>query len=768
MKPSVQHFFCDGSGYVRHWAIAGTYVTRYDGPPGSDNELRLRIVDETIEGVPETVKLGTPGPRGQVWTYCDPGANIFVERSHFYHDLSVLNLYGATDIEVSEDVFLPVQFWACGAADLWVNGHHVCRHVVAKYMYPDATKLLLNLNKGPNRLVVRLQALGVRDTRVLFGLQVLDQTDGLHVAIPGAPDFTQQMVEIETWLNGIRADGRDALISDVAAPVDAVVKAGDVDYVWEIGESRVGFDSVERTRLTVTVEEQLIERMYEFPANRVIPVAETLDVNAHRQQMLKQIASRQGRSRNGVMAVLARHTLSERSPDDSAILFDALNWIDGRPDCADFPLSAILRLYCGSTLTEDERLRIKQTALSFRYWMDEPGNDAMCFNSENHSLLFHGCQMIAGNLFPDHVFSNSGRTGKEQAKIGAERCVKWLEHVEHVGFGEFLSSTYMPLTCAALMNLVDFAPDKEMSHRAAKLVASIFDMLAMHAFDGVTVGPQGRVYRNVLIPDASGTQAMLSYASPTAVVAHNDWLSFVAASPHYRMPDGIAAIMQNPVSKTYRQASVEIQIEKTADFLLTSLQIPASFQKPPSKVNAPQSTHGLWPGRQGYQQHIWHATLGRDCHVFVNHPGASFDLSSSRPGFWYGNGFLPRTVQDGNMVMQIFDIPDQHPIHFTHAHWPGDVFDRQDVTNHWAFGQKGKGCVGLWCSAAMRLCSEVLTNRELRAEGQQVAWVAFCGGTDTGDLTAFKQSCMNRRPAFDAEVRVLTMDKRVMLRYQDL
>jgi hypothetical protein len=285
----------------------------------------------------------------------------------------------------------------------------------------------------------------------------------------------------------------------------------------------------------------------------------------------------------------------------------------------------------------------------------------------------------------------------------------------------------------------------------------------MHAFDGVTVGPQGRVYRGVLNPEISGTQAMLVYASKDAVLANNDWLSFVGASQKYCLPKGIDALMQAAVSKKYRQASVEIQLEKTADFLLTSLQLPASFQKRQSKVDPPYATRGLMPGRQGYQQHLWHATLARDCHIFVNHPGASFDMSSSRPGFWYGNGVLPHTAQDGATVMQVYNIPDWHPIRFTHAYWPSDVFDEQVVDGPWAFGKKGNGCVALWCSASLVVCSEVITDRELRAEGQQVAWVGLCG---KGDLDAFAVSCRARQPGFDAASLTLSLDGNPTLRYK--
>jgi len=714
-----------------------------------------------------------------VWSYYDPGANIFVERSSFYHDLSVLNLYGATDVVAPEDCELKARFWSCGAADLWVNGEHASRHNVPRYMYPGAKEITIPLKsghrnqpettdspivlrKGVNRLCVRLQAFGVRDTRVLYGIQILEGAEGIAIVIPGDDAFTDRAVAADRWLNSIRADGSDALRSGEKAPFDAVVKATGQEAVWPAGTDRVVIGQVARAEVDLVLGSETLSRVFELPANHPIAVSAAPSLKDHQDAIHRDIANGTGQGRGGVMSVLARHTLGERREEDEAVLFEALDWIDGRPDCADFPLAAVLRMYQGNMLTQKVRDRIKQTVLNFRYWPDEPGNDAMCFGSENHSLLFHGCQMIAGALFPEETFSNSGRTGTEQAAIGKERCEAWLDRVEARGFSEFLSSTYMPLTCAAVLNLVDYA-DEEMSRRAARVVDGIFEMLAMHAFDGVTVGPQGRVYRGVLNPETSGTQAMLAYASKDAVLAHNDWLSFVAASEKYALPEGIDALMQATVSRTYRQANVEIQLEKAADFLLTSLQLPASFQKAQPGVDPPQSTHGLIPGRQGYQQHLWHSTLARDCHVFVNHPGASFDMSSSRPGFWYGNGVLPRTAQDGNTVMQVFSIPDGHPIPFTHAHWPTEVFDRQSVDGQWAFGSKGNGCVALWCSAPLSVFSEVLTDRELRAEGRQVAWVCMCG---SGGLDAFADSCRARRPEFDAASLTLSLDSRATLTFE--
>lgn len=111
-------FRCDASGYLRHWILAGTHVEMYSGPPDDEIKLRTSTVDPTIELPPENASLGSVGPRGERWRYYDPGANIFVEQSAFYYDLSILNLYGATDVIVPEDYKFRARFWSCGASDL--------------------------------------------------------------------------------------------------------------------------------------------------------------------------------------------------------------------------------------------------------------------------------------------------------------------------------------------------------------------------------------------------------------------------------------------------------------------------------------------------------------------------------------------------------------------------------------------------------------------------------------------------------------------------
>ena len=75
--------------------------------------------------------------------------------------------------------------------------------------------------------------------------------------------------------------------------------------------------------------------------------------------------------------------------------------------------------------------------LNFRYWMDEPGDDVMWFYSENHALMFHTCQMLAGELYPSETFSNSGMTGLQMQQKAKGLLLEWFRGFLNEGFTEW-------------------------------------------------------------------------------------------------------------------------------------------------------------------------------------------------------------------------------------------------------------------------------------------------------------------------------------------
>jgi hypothetical protein len=135
------------------------------------------------------------------------------------------------------------------------------------------------------------------------------------------------------------------------------------------------------------------------------------------------------------------------------------------------------------------------------------------------------------------------------------------------------------------------------------------------------------------------------------------------------------------------------------------------------------------PGRPGYQQHPWQATLGPDAVVFTNHPGS--DDESSRPNFWAGNGILPRVAQHENVLICIHHVPANDPFPFSHAYFPRDAFDEIIERDQWVFGHKGEGYIGLYSQHPVRWLvdqyDEAHPTIELRAETPTNAWIVELG-----------------------------------------
>ena len=110
--------------------------------------------------------------------------------------------------------------------------------------------------------------------------------------------------------------------------------------------------------------------------------------------------------------------------------------------------------------------RIDRAILGYRYWMDEPGNDVQWYFSENHALLFHTAAYLAGTLLPDATFRRSGRSGAEQAAVGATRVRAWLDHFEQWEMAEFNSAPYFPIDLKGLTALFALAPRRR--HQRAR------------------------------------------------------------------------------------------------------------------------------------------------------------------------------------------------------------------------------------------------------------------------------------------------------------
>jgi hypothetical protein len=176
----------------------------------------------------------------------------------------------------------------------------------------------------------------------------------------------------------------------------------------------------------------------------------------------------------------------------------ALQKVGGRLDTADFRVAALVRLLHldreTGALPHDLRDSIEETLLNFRYWFSEPGDDKMCYWTENHQILLHSGELLAGQLFPDAVFPNSGMTGAEHVAHALPLLERWLDFRGRFGFSEWHSNVYFNEDIPALANLVDFAEDETIRTKAAMVLDIILMDLFSNMYKGSFATTHGRTY----------------------------------------------------------------------------------------------------------------------------------------------------------------------------------------------------------------------------------------------------------------------------------
>ncbi|HAE22304.1 MAG TPA: hypothetical protein DCG47_08285 [Spirochaetaceae bacterium] len=181
---------------------------------------------------------------------------------------------------------------------------------------------------------------------------------------------------------------------------------------------------------------------------------------------------------------------------DETELFSLVDFVNARHDCADFRLICLIKaLMAYRPLLSPQAVRaIEGAVLGFKYWMDEPGEDGMCYWSENHQLLFASCEYLAGQAYPERAFSNSGLSGTEHRQKARAKLLRWLRYKFLYGFIEWHSNTYYEEDIAPLCALIDHADDEELCDKAAIVLDLLFLDLALHSFEGYFVAASGRCY----------------------------------------------------------------------------------------------------------------------------------------------------------------------------------------------------------------------------------------------------------------------------------
>ncbi|WP_157637690.1 hypothetical protein [Flexithrix dorotheae] len=183
---------------------------------------------------------------------------------------------------------------------------------------------------------------------------------------------------------------------------------------------------------------------------------------------------------------------------DWSRLDNTLEFIDKQYDTADFRYVNLLRILYefGDRIPSETRVKIEHTLFGFRYWWDEPGENSMCYWSENHQILFASAEYLTGQLYPDSVFRNSGLTGKQHQEKARTRILDWLEMRWNYGFTEYYSSVYYKEDIGGMINLIDFAQDEEIVEKTRIIMDLLMYDVAAQNTNTMFISASGRAYKH--------------------------------------------------------------------------------------------------------------------------------------------------------------------------------------------------------------------------------------------------------------------------------
>ena len=752
-------------GFVHDWLTAGPLaqaVPNLNDFPGADFKSQIarhRYQAETgLRAAPAEFQKFAPfdGETELTWQVYRAEDDHFVDLSAFYHTCHHLHSWAWCGLESPVIQTVAATLTTNGPADIWLNGQHIHRVEHFCHQLPGHSDCALPLRVGRNELLVRFEGIAVRECPYVMALGLAGE--GLSVSLP----TTVQPVA--------RRQALEALFAKAYLTQDVFTREQEIVVHWPEGQPAVDNIGLRLRRKDGRIyseyltegkscQQQSLGITYQFPpgeyeailiphptdyyekgmrVERTLPLrivgnhkysAERYGTYPERREEALKAAARRAVN---VFSEIAKMELGWFDLIDHKPIRDTIAMVNSRADCSDFYLVGLLGMvgrYIETPGFPQELIDpLQECFLNFRYWMDEPGSDAMCFWSENHQILFHACEVLAGQLLPEATFSNAGMTGAEHQAKGERMALSWLRKRAVGGFREWDSNTYFEEDVLALSHLADLAENDEVRELATVVLDKLLFNLAVNSYKGVFGSTHGRSYAPYLkggnLEPTSGISRLLWGKG-----IFNDRILGVvslACAVSYLLPPVIEAIAIDPAEEIWSRERHAGTLERWCDLAEGDWEINKVTYKTPDYMLA--SAQDWQPGQPGYQQHIWQATLGPEAVVFVTHPPCVSQEGSHRPNFWHGNVVLPRTAQWKDVLVSVHNLPADDWMGFTHAYFPTYAFDEWTLEEGWAFARVGDGYLAITAGQGIELTqSGAGAFRELRSYGHQNVWLVQMG-----------------------------------------
>jgi len=711
----------------------------------------------------------------QVWRYVATEEDGALDFSHFNFTPNLMRAWAYCELEVNEAVELAAEVQAIGPFQIWLNGALAHQYDQA-FSYVEALRIpaMLSLKARRNSLYLHGLTFGWREARLALGLRfpaAPDLTVGIPLGDADADQWTRAEQDLaQVHLKQYAFPDLPATVQlDARAPqpveLDAEIDIPLAGSPW----AKFGFLELPSGRARLTLEPgqsaelplspEIVRAFSRLPGENSLSLhlrpagggslARHAEILAHdcafSTAPYGDYDSRRAEARGhlaqmsyDVLAAMAAVETGLRPQIDSNAVTIALEFMSNRYDCADFyALSLLALLYrYGATaalLPEDEA-RITQAFLGFKFWIDEPGLDAMCYFTENHQILFQVSAYLAGQRWPDAQFKNSGLSGQQQQRRAYPRIRSWIERRLRGGYSEWDSNAYLALDIYAMLALVEFAASQSLREMARTLVDKTLFMIAMQSFRGTHGSTHGRCYVQGLKSGRMENTSSIQRIAWGMGIFNGETRAtgMLALARNYRVPDVIQRIGADvdQIVTTWARSSAAFRPQ--FDMRGDRWDVRTITRRAPDVMLSAAVDHR--PGERGVQEHLWQATLGPEAVVFSTYPGNSQEHGHARPNFWSGSARLPRVGLHERTVICLYRLEAGVGLPFSHAYFPTAVFDEWQIDGDWAFARKGGGYVALWGDGALILTeSGKHVGQELRSSGGGDAWLCHVGSAAEDD-----------------------------------
>lgn len=782
------------NGYIHNWLVAGpqTIAPDLERYQGQDWKLRVArdyyaaesgvtqapVQDESF-GCAQDEPFPVEGAK-LAWRYVRCDDDHFVDCTAFYHICHYLRSWAYSRVVSSGTAEVTCILTTNGPADVWLNGEHVHRQEHFHHQIPHSVPFRARLAEGANDFLVRFEEVAARECPYVMALRIAAPLPGTHVLVPTShPDVARRQA-VEEAIEAAYLD-RDVYVWDdeicvhwpeeLAAPVELTVRLQKPsDWIYSEARPTVSAGHKRSMGQPFRLPEGpfqvfLIPSLQEYyegnlRLERRIPLTALRNrysqapygaFDERRSEALMDAARREGT----VFSEIAKMALGAWADVKPDVILQTIEGIDRRKDCSDFYLVGLLGMLhrYGDRPSFPESLRgpLETCVLNFRYWADEPGADSMWFWSENHQILFHACEILAGQLYPDRIFTNAGQTGRWHREKGERLALSWLLKRGAGGFSEWDSNCYFEEDLLALSHLADLAESQPVYDLATVIMDKMFLTMALNSYKGTFGSTHGRTYTPHIKGGRGEATAGISRLMWGMGVFNDKVMATVslACMENYGFPRLIGDIAADLPEEMWSRERHAGMLEEWCDRAAGDWEVNKVTYKTPDYMLCSSQDHH--PGEKGVQQHIWQATLGPDAVAFVTHPACLSEENSHRPGFWHGNVVLPRVAQWKDVLIAVHQLAEDDWLGFTHAYFPAWAFDEvvlREASNgrRWAFAAKGDGYLALTAARGLEFITrgDNAAYRELRSYGTSNVWVCHMGRAALdGDFNTFQDRILD-------------------------